>query len=55
MMSSSLAAILGLAIAIFLIIKKVSPVYSLILGALIGGVLGSGSLVETVGDMFEGV
>lgn len=55
MMSSSLAAILGLAIAIFLIIKKVSPVYSLILGALIGGVLGSGSLVETVGDMFDGV
>lgn len=55
MISSSLAAVLGLALAIFLIIKKVSPVYSLILGALAGGLLGSASLVRTISDMFDGV
>ena len=34
---TTLGAIVGLVIAIVLIIKKVSPAYSLILGALIGG------------------
>lgn len=55
MINSSIAAILGLILAIILIIKKVSPVYSLMLGALVGGVLGSGSIVQTVVDMFDGV
>lgn len=55
MISSSLAALLGLVLAIVLIIKKVSPVYSLILGALVGGILGSASVVQTVTDMFDGV
>ena len=34
---TTLGAIIGLVIAIVLIIKKVQPAYSLILGALIGG------------------
>lgn len=55
MINSSLAAIIGLALAIVLIIKKISPVYSLMIGALAGGFLGCGSLVETVSKMFEGV
>lgn len=33
-MNSALAAMLGLTLSIILIVKKVSPVYSLILGAL---------------------
>ena len=37
---TTLGAMIGLAIAIFLIIKKVQPAYSLILGALIGGLVG---------------
>lgn len=35
---STLGAIVGLAIAIILIIGKVHPAYSLILGALLGGI-----------------
>lgn len=55
MINSSLAAIIGLALAIVLIIKKISPIYSLMIGALAGGFLGCGSLVGTVSEMFEGV
>lgn len=55
MINSSLAAIIGLTLAIVLIIKKISPVYSLMIGALAGGFLGCGSLVGTVSEMFEGV
>lgn len=55
MISSSLAALLGLVLAIVLIIRKVSPVYCLMLGALVGGILGSASVVQTVTDMFDGV
>ena len=40
-MNSALAAVIGLVIAILLIVKKVSPVYSLMLGALAGGLLGA--------------
>lgn len=39
----------------FLDIRKVSPVYSLILGALVGGLLGGVSLPETVSLMISGV
>ena len=49
---STLGALLGLAVSIILIIKKVQPAYSLILGALIGGIIGSGGdLVTTVSAM----
>ncbi len=47
-------ALIGLAIAIVLIIKKVHPAYSLILGALIGGIIGGGGLDGTVSTMISG-
>lgn len=51
---TTVGALIGLAVAIILIIKKLQPAYSLILGALIGGVIGSGSLVITVNTMVSG-
>ncbi|MDO5455867.1 MAG: GntP family permease [Eubacteriales bacterium] len=51
---TTLGAVVGLIIAIVLIIKKVQPAYSLILGALIGGLIGGGGLVETVNTMVSG-
>ena len=48
---SAWGAFIGLLVSIFLIIRKVSPVYSLILGALVGGLLGGVSLPETVSLM----
>ena len=51
---TTVGALIGLAVAIILIIKKLQPAYSLILGALIGGVIGSGSLVTTVNTMISG-
>ena len=51
---TTLGAIVGLIIAIVLIIKKVQPAYSLILGALIGGLIGGGGLVNTVNTMVSG-
>lgn len=54
-MNSALAAFFGLVLAIVLVIKKVSPVYSLMLGALTGGLLSGVGLVETVNQMLSGV
>ncbi len=54
-MSSSLAALIGLTLSIILILRKVSPVYSLMLGALTGGLLAGSGLVGTIADMVEGV
>ena len=51
---SAFGAIAALVIAITLIIKKVHPTYALILGALIGGLIGGVSLVETVNFMIDG-
>lgn len=51
---NTIGALLGLAVAIILIIKKVQPAYSLILGALIGGLIGGGGLVTTVNTMVSG-
>lgn len=51
---STLGALVGLALAIILIIKKVHPAYSLIFGALIGGLIGGGGLVNTVNTMISG-
>lgn len=42
---TTFGALVGLIIAIILIIKKVHPAYSLILGALIGGI--AGALIKT--------
>lgn len=54
-MNSALAALIGLVLAIVLIIRKVSPVYSLMLGALAGGLLSGIGLVQTVDHMLSGV
>ncbi len=51
---TTFGAIIGLVIAIVLIIKKVHPAYSLILGALIGGLIGGGGLTATVDTMISG-
>lgn len=51
---TTLGALLGLVLAIILIIKKVEPTYSLIIGALVGGIIGSGDLALTVSTMVSG-
>lgn len=51
---TTVGALTGMVIAIILIIKKVQPAYSLILGALAGGIVGSGNLVVTVDTMISG-
>ena len=51
---TTLGALVGLVAAIILIIKKVHPAYSLILGALIGGLIGGGGLTGTVNTMVSG-
>ena len=53
-MFTTWGALTGLAIAIVLIVKKATPAYALVLGALLGGLLGGGSLLETVGAMISG-
>jgi len=53
-MFTTTGALIGLALAIVLIVRKVTPAYSLILGALVGGLLGGGGLVGTVNAMIEG-
>lgn len=52
---TAIGAIIGLLVSVALIIKKVSPTYSLIIGAIVGGLLGGLSLVETVITMTDGV
>lgn len=54
-MNSALAALIGLVLSIVLIIRKLSPVYSLILGALVGGLLAGWGLENTVAQMISGV
>lgn len=54
-MNSALASLLGLCISIILIIKKVSPVFSLMLGAIVGGLLAGWGLETTVSEMITGV
>ncbi len=51
---TTLGALIGLVIAIILIIKKVHPAYSLIIGALLGGIIGGGDLATTVDTMISG-
>ena len=54
-MSSALAALIGLILSIVLIIRKMSPVYSLIIGAVVGGLLAGWGLETTVAEMIAGV
>nr|WP_303244030.1 GntP family permease [uncultured Cellulosilyticum sp.] len=51
---TTLGALVGLTLAIILIIKKVQPAYSLIIGALVGGLVGGGGLDTTVATMISG-
>lgn len=52
---STFGALFGLSLSIILIVRKVSPAYSLIIGAVIGGLLGGFTLTETVAQMIDGV
>ncbi len=52
---SALGAVIGLLASIFLIVRKVSPVYSLILGAILGGLVGGMGLGGTISNMVQGV
>ena len=54
-MNSAIAALIGLALAIVLIIKKLSPVYSLMIGALAGGLLAGWGLEQSISLMLGGV
>lgn len=52
---TAIGALIGLLVSVFLIIKKISPAYSLIAGAIVGGLLGGLPLTETVKVMTGGV
>lgn len=54
MIVTTFGALFGLSVAIILIIKKFQPVYSLMLGALIGGLVGGVDLPTTVEYMVMG-
>ena len=51
---SALGAVIGLIISIILIFKKTPPIYSLLIGALAGGLIGGATLVQTVELMIGG-
>ena len=51
---SALGAIVALVVAIGLILRKVPPVYGMIAGALVGGLVGGADLVQTVTLMIDG-
>ncbi|MDR0866735.1 MAG: GntP family permease [Candidatus Symbiothrix sp.] len=52
---TAIGAIIGLFVSVILILKKMNAAYSLILGALIGGLAGGIPLSQTVSYMVEGV
>ena len=51
---STWGALAGLAVAIVLIVRRATPAYSLMLGAIVGGLLGGGGLSATVDAMISG-
>lgn len=51
---SALGAIVALVVAIGLILRKVPPVYGMMVGALVGGLVGGADLVQTVTLMIDG-
>lgn len=51
---STFGAIFGLVFAVFLIFKKLNPVYAMIGGALVGGLVGGASLPKTVDILIGG-
>ena len=52
---TAIGALIGLLLSIYLIVKKIPPTYSLIAGAIVGGLLGGLSLIQTVVVMTDGV
>lgn len=52
---SGIGALIGLAVGIFLIIRKFSPAYSLMFAALLGGLMGGLDLNSVVSQMLDGV
>ncbi len=48
------AALIGLALAIILILKKLNPVYSLLLGAIFGCLIGGANLLQTINILIAG-
>lgn len=48
------AALIGLALAIILILKKLNAVYSLLLGAIVGCLIGGANLLQTVNILIAG-
>ncbi len=51
---SWVGALLGLALAIGLILWKLNPVYSLLLGTIFGAIIGGSSLIQTVNIVVAG-
>jgi len=51
---TALGAVIGLIISIVLIFLKTPPVYSLLIGAIAGGLLGGATLAQTIELMIEG-
>lgn len=52
---TGIGALIGLAVGIFLIIRKFNPAYSMMLAAILGGLIGGLDLIETVDQIIEGV
>lgn len=48
-------AVLGVIVALVAILKKVSPAYAMMFGALVGGIVGGAGLVDTTSFMIDGV
>lgn len=53
-MITTFGALVGLFISVILILKKYEPVYSLMFGALIGGLIGGADLLNTIEFMING-
>lgn len=51
---SALGALVALIVAILLILRKVPPVYGMMAGALLGGLIGGADLIETIKLMIGG-
>ncbi|OWR31903.1 gluconate:proton symporter [Saccharibacillus sp. O23] len=51
---SWIGALVGLALAIVLILRKLNPVYALFLGAIVGALIGGANLEQTVGVLVSG-
>lgn len=51
---SWIGALVGLALAIILILYKLNPVYSLLLGTIVGAVIGGANMVQTTNIVVAG-